>query len=618
MGNGESTLITHPVPPQYKERLDCLFREEYLPQLSKEEGNPFSTLISYLQYNHAYSGTKSEKDVLSKDEPTWMKWISKMANYYGDTEKYVSGPPFKIGMADNFSRAFSLEIEKRGLDSEFQRQEIDKKQRNLYREYEKKKEKMKDAVLGWERYLLDFALEPDKKSPYIGIPIDGIFDDQYPTAEDIYELKYRLENFWNQIQSIIELVQKNPKGCLIVPLRITDYRGSHANYLIFDHDKKRIFRLEPHAGELGKNDPIDNTMRVFLKSFLEKSEYPLNLDEPYEYIHDFIPESCPLVLQKDDSYCVAWSFYLATLYLLNLDRVESGTNLYQEILGAKTQPYLVEMMEEKSGRDLKVSNRIRPVLLLFEFLIYMKDAIFNRSDYQRFLKEDLPGSWGHDLPVYVRDWYIEYQTEFCTISDELSTLFVQKYASAKGITQKVNTNNKKAVMQQLTVGYCDTKYPLEKHDIVTGRLLILCHPREYKPGQFFHFLMDSHFEPLIKEEGFSSKVIDTVDIVPGGTFVADGFSESFINQHLEEYDIVFIPDCAGPWWDLQKGKQYDRLNKKILDVSRMVRSGGLLWISKFLYTDLDTSMKEFLINNGFDVELKQDPSLGSVLVARKK
>lgn len=100
------------------------------------------------------------------------------------------------------------------------------------------------------------------------------------------------------------------------------------------------------------------------------------------------------------------------------------------------------------------------------------------------------------------------------------------------------------------------------------KILIYCHPHIIRLdpnesyGQKFKFDRDGNtiiyylsnqLENIFDKNNWSydNVSIDTIDIINGGTFMDDSFSDEFISQHQNEYDIVFVPDCAGKWMELQ-------------------------------------------------------------------
>ena len=87
-------------------------------------------------------------------------------------------------------------------------------------------------------------------------------------------------------------------------------------------------------------------------------------------------------------------------------------------------------------------------------------------------------------------------------------------------------------------------------------------------------------------------VYQTVDVVPGGTFTEDGFSDEFVAKHAQEYDIVFLPDCGGEWFHAQNVSNNiesqtiaNTLCRLMCQAAKTVKNGGRLLAGKFLRSD---------------------------------
>src|SRR3989344_4170211 len=162
-----------------------------------------------------------------------------------------------------------------------------------------------------------------------------------------------------------------------------------------------------------------------------------------------------------------------------------------------------------------------------------------------------------------------------------------------------------------------------------NRILVYCHNNPIIPhpktkseihlaGYNTHWLSE-FFNEKIKLKGLKNLWIETIDILPKNPektifdklienkrvlynhIQTDGFDtsslDSFINTHYNIYDIVFMPDCGGPWsdaWNIKDNEQ--RVNKIIsilMDVLKIVKPNGWLIFSKILYKDdIDNINKE--------------------------
>lgn len=128
------------------------------------------------------------------------------------------------------------------------------------------------------------------------------------------------------------------------------------------------------------------------------------------------------------------------------------------------------------------------------------------------------------------------------------------------------------------------------------KALVLCHARLLKNDLSGHWLQKLFLETQNKY--FPNKHLDyeTVDItnlygmIDNTTIhkkhhIADVWSELFIQEHENEYNIVFMPDCTGIWdTEVVKSKDKDiskNLIKIINKTLRLVSPNGILFISRF-------------------------------------
>jgi hypothetical protein len=155
---------------------------------------------------------------------------------------------------------------------------------------------------------------------------------------------------------------------------------------------------------------------------------------------------------------------------------------------------------------------------------------------------------------------------------------------------------------------------------MVNSMLVLCHPKPIET----HWLYKDEILPTINENKID--LVATVDILPGGDIQADAFSDKFINDNEERWDIVYVPDCGGKWYkyqilkDVERTKyidkygdeiiktehieydfleQYDNFKGLILKLYRLVKPGGYLHFSKLSFGDtkifIDMLMEELPI-----------------------
>lgn len=147
-----------------------------------------------------------------------------------------------------------------------------------------------------------------------------------------------------------------------------------------------------------------------------------------------------------------------------------------------------------------------------------------------------------------------------------------------------------------------------------SKILIFCHTKNVTGD--IENISNHWLSGLITELGkklniIGTPIIHTVDTnntaIEKPTFNEDGFSDKFINEHIKEYDLVFIPDCGGEWYTLQNKYQnikrddgsnfikllsceeincnLSKLIDIILNTVKLVKPGGLILFSKFLYEE---------------------------------
>jgi len=92
-------------------------------------------------------------------------------------------------------------------------------------------------------------------------------------------------------------------------------------------------------------------------------------------------------------------------------------------------------------------------------------------------------------------------------------------------------------------------------------ILVYCHPKKITMENNNHWMMEI-FKEIINDNYPHDQInFDTIDILPGGTIQDNVFSPNFINEHLNKYDGIFIPDCAGPWYYLQNNNFSNQINQ---------------------------------------------------------
>lgn len=125
------------------------------------------------------------------------------------------------------------------------------------------------------------------------------------------------------------------------------------------------------------------------------------------------------------------------------------------------------------------------------------------------------------------------------------------------------------------------------------KALILCHPKNLENdlsghflGELFKQIQQSYFPDVL----FEYHTIDILDIrdkrlgnLHTAHFTDDVWSDKFIKEHKNEYDIVFMPDCGGSWYkDVLENISFKENIEDIINKTMMlVSDNGILYLSKF-------------------------------------
>ena len=119
------------------------------------------------------------------------------------------------------------------------------------------------------------------------------------------------------------------------------------------------------------------------------------------------------------------------------------------------------------------------------------------------------------------------------------------------------------------------------------QVLIYCH---YELAND-HFLFNE-FKQVLNDKGvdIDNALLHTLDIrndgiINSNNIVADGFSDEFIYSNENFFDLVFVPDCAGLWYDYQREdtpENYENLKQLMLKILIIVKNGHDVFFSKFL------------------------------------
>ncbi len=143
------------------------------------------------------------------------------------------------------------------------------------------------------------------------------------------------------------------------------------------------------------------------------------------------------------------------------------------------------------------------------------------------------------------------------------------------------------------------------------KILVFCHPERLGVDEepcYATPAIKGYLQSIGKKE--EDVVIKTVDIDKEGDsdFIANGFSTKFINAHKGEFDMVWVPDCDGPWYNMQTRGQFDEFIGLIDDISMLVKPGGLLFCWKFINFRIEDVAEKLKSQNKYaNVEVKLIP-----------
>jgi len=129
-------------------------------------------------------------------------------------------------------------------------------------------------------------------------------------------------------------------------------------------------------------------------------------------------------------------------------------------------------------------------------------------------------------------------------------------------------------------------------------ILVFCHTREILLDNIStHFMINVFTKAIMEDPKYKDQeiVIYTVDIEKGGTFLDDAFSEKFTTFNYNHFNLIFIPDCAGKWYDLQcssSADSFDEFDNLIINAKKLLKHGGIIWMSKFINENIVKNLEQ--------------------------
>jgi hypothetical protein len=186
-------------------------------------------------------------------------------------------------------------------------------------------------------------------------------------------------------------------------------------------------------------------------------------------------------------------------------------------------------------------------------------------------------------------------------------------------------------------------------------ILIGAHPKKINKGELIrkHF-WGNEIQVLIEREKLNKEnkeiKIETIDILPGGTYQSNIFDEIFVKQHQEIYDQIYLLDCGGIWYVLQtletlqimnskesietiESKEIIKMREELTKLSymeiqtriqelieklySMLKINGLCVFSKFTDLLFQETFISLLNDLGFLYEIETYDFVGTVIIIRK-
>lgn len=151
---------------------------------------------------------------------------------------------------------------------------------------------------------------------------------------------------------------------------------------------------------------------------------------------------------------------------------------------------------------------------------------------------------------------------------------------------------------------------LDSFDINNINVLIYCHPKKITLTNKNHFqynFFESKIFEIIENNKLNIKdlKIYTIDILnKESDFIIDGLNinNTFVNVYNNKFDLVFLPDCGGIWYNAQNDKKFDLIVDIINNCKNLLKinSYSRLYFSKIIYPEL----KQYIIDNIPNIKLE--------------
>lgn len=178
-------------------------------------------------------------------------------------------------------------------------------------------------------------------------------------------------------------------------------------------------------------------------------------------------------------------------------------------------------------------------------------------------------------------------------------------------------------------------------------ILVGAHPKtiDYDNGELLtkHFWGNS-IESFIQKNKINKPIkIETIDLLPGGTYQQDIFDDIFVKEHYETYHQIYLIDCGGIWYvlqtlDISESRWYNTpeinemreimrklsheelteiIKELIQKLYSMLKPDGICVLSKFTNCFFREQVICILDYVGFQYETEQHKYINDVIIIKK-
>ncbi len=132
-------------------------------------------------------------------------------------------------------------------------------------------------------------------------------------------------------------------------------------------------------------------------------------------------------------------------------------------------------------------------------------------------------------------------------------------------------------------------------------MLIYCHP-----GSLDTHFMKPIFDKISDDFKITKRVsVDNWDVSWSvADYKEDGFSDSFFENHRNEFKVVFVPDCSGPWYTYQNQNDRESMYRLIQQLKTLIKPGGAIYFGKWV-----RSFDGKMLNSDLELEVYRDAVL---------